>query len=192
MRYALPHTRSTKLSTTRFSPALSNAMVSLLPSTATTLPLPNFMVEHAVADGEVGDRAGRFRDELALDGERAAAALRRRFRRPARGRRRRLSHRGARRGHRCRRRSPACVFLEARRRAAALVARLRALPAGRAVARAEGGHLVEARGAVCRLPCRRSRPWPRSPRRAASGSSSRKREGMLDDHSPCMRRLEAK
>src|SRR5581483_4202014 len=31
------HTRSTKLSTTRFSPALSNAMVSLLPSTATTL-----------------------------------------------------------------------------------------------------------------------------------------------------------
>jgi hypothetical protein len=36
------HTGSTKLSTTRFSPALSNAMVSLLPSTATTLPLPNF------------------------------------------------------------------------------------------------------------------------------------------------------
>ena len=36
------HTRSTKLSTTRFSPALSNAMVSLLPSTSTTLPLPNF------------------------------------------------------------------------------------------------------------------------------------------------------
>src|SRR4051794_19865793 len=36
------HTRSTKLSTTRFSPALSNAMVSLLPSMAVTLPLPNF------------------------------------------------------------------------------------------------------------------------------------------------------
>ena len=36
------HTFSTKLSTTRFSPALSKAMVSLLPSTATTLPLPNF------------------------------------------------------------------------------------------------------------------------------------------------------
>ena len=36
------HTLSTKLSTTRFSPALSKAIVSLLPSTATTLPLPNF------------------------------------------------------------------------------------------------------------------------------------------------------
>ena len=35
------HTRSTKLSTTRFSPALSKRMVSLLPSTAVTLPLPN-------------------------------------------------------------------------------------------------------------------------------------------------------
>src|SRR5262249_43140732 len=35
-------TFSTKLSTTRFSPALSKAMVSLLPSTTTTLPLPNF------------------------------------------------------------------------------------------------------------------------------------------------------
>ena len=38
----LIQTFSTKLSTTRFSPALSNAIVSLLPSTATTLPLPNF------------------------------------------------------------------------------------------------------------------------------------------------------
>ena len=37
-----PHTLSTKLSTTRFSPALSNLIVSLLPSTAVTLPLPNF------------------------------------------------------------------------------------------------------------------------------------------------------
>ena len=36
------HTRSTKLSTTRFSPALSNWIVSLLPSMLTTLPLPNF------------------------------------------------------------------------------------------------------------------------------------------------------
>ena len=36
------HTLSTKLSTTRFSPALSKRMVSLLPSTAVTLPLPNF------------------------------------------------------------------------------------------------------------------------------------------------------
>src|SRR3990170_2853980 len=36
------HTLSTKLSTTRFSPALSKRMVRLLPSTAVTLPLPNF------------------------------------------------------------------------------------------------------------------------------------------------------
>ena len=36
------HTRSTKESTTRFSPALSNWMVSLLPSMCVTLPLPNF------------------------------------------------------------------------------------------------------------------------------------------------------
>ena len=36
------HTRSTNESTTRFSPARSNAMVSLLPSTTVTLPLPNF------------------------------------------------------------------------------------------------------------------------------------------------------
>src|SRR5215469_12269274 len=35
------YTRSTKLSTTRFSPAWSNWMESLLPSTAVTLPLPN-------------------------------------------------------------------------------------------------------------------------------------------------------
>src|SRR5262249_1273156 len=41
-RKAVNQTRSTKLSTTRFSPALSNAMVSLLPSIAVTLPLPNF------------------------------------------------------------------------------------------------------------------------------------------------------
>src|SRR5262249_16197235 len=36
------HTRSTKLSTTRFSPARSNRIVSLLPSMAVMLPLPNF------------------------------------------------------------------------------------------------------------------------------------------------------
>lgn len=40
-----PHTLSTKLSTTRFSSDLSKRMVSLLPSTAVTLPLPNFWVE---------------------------------------------------------------------------------------------------------------------------------------------------
>jgi hypothetical protein len=34
----LPYTRSTKLSTTFFSPAFSNAIVSLLPSIFTTLP----------------------------------------------------------------------------------------------------------------------------------------------------------
>jgi hypothetical protein len=37
------HTFSTNRSTTFFSPALSNAMVSLLPSTAITFPLPNFI-----------------------------------------------------------------------------------------------------------------------------------------------------
>ena len=36
------HTRSTKLSTMRFSPAVSNCIVSLLLSIAVTLPLPNF------------------------------------------------------------------------------------------------------------------------------------------------------
>jgi hypothetical protein len=36
------HARSTNESTTRFSPARSNWMVSLLPSTATTSPVPNF------------------------------------------------------------------------------------------------------------------------------------------------------
>src|SRR4051812_992958 len=41
LRFSRLQTRSTKLSTTRFSPALSNWMTSLLPSTATTLPLPN-------------------------------------------------------------------------------------------------------------------------------------------------------
>src|ERR1700683_280321 len=38
----LRHNLSTKLSTTRFSPARSNWIVSLLPSMAVTLPLPNF------------------------------------------------------------------------------------------------------------------------------------------------------
>jgi dihydrofolate synthase/folylpolyglutamate synthase len=36
------YTRSTKLSTTRFLPASSNSMVSLLPSTSVTVPAPNF------------------------------------------------------------------------------------------------------------------------------------------------------
>src|SRR5688572_8603152 len=36
------HAASTKLSTTRFWPALSNSTVSLLPSTAATVPGPNF------------------------------------------------------------------------------------------------------------------------------------------------------
>src|SRR5438309_3968309 len=35
-----------------------------------------FLVEDAVAGGEGGRRAGRFGDQLALDGKRAAAALR--------------------------------------------------------------------------------------------------------------------
>ena len=41
MRRINAQTRSTKRSTTRFPPALSKAMVSLLPSTATTLPSVN-------------------------------------------------------------------------------------------------------------------------------------------------------
>src|SRR5260370_39791931 len=39
---ALCHTRSTKLSTTFFSPAFPKAMVSLLPSILTTWPQPTF------------------------------------------------------------------------------------------------------------------------------------------------------
>ena len=37
----LPHPRSTKVSMTFFSPALSKATVSLLPSTMATVPMPN-------------------------------------------------------------------------------------------------------------------------------------------------------
>ena len=41
-----------------------------------------FLVKHAVADGEGGDGAGRFRDQLALDGEGGARAGGRARRRP--------------------------------------------------------------------------------------------------------------
>jgi len=53
---------------------LSKAMVSLLPSTAVTLPLPNFWwnTRSPVANSE--GRAGGFGDQLALDGERAGTA----------------------------------------------------------------------------------------------------------------------
>ncbi len=39
------------------------------------IAVAELQVEHAVADREVGDRAGRLGDQLALDGERGAAAL---------------------------------------------------------------------------------------------------------------------
>lgn len=39
---ALLQTRSTKLSTTRFCPTVSKSIVSLLPSTSTTVPWPSF------------------------------------------------------------------------------------------------------------------------------------------------------
>src|SRR5207237_2622444 len=93
-----------------------------------------FLVEDAVAGGEGGCRAGRFGDQLALDGERAAAALR--------GGSEALRSRAGLVG----RRVIAAVVLEAAAGAAHAAARLRALPAGGAVARAEMRHLVEARG----------------------------------------------
>src|SRR5262245_37580070 len=101
------------------------------------------LVEHAIADRKLGSRAGRLGDQLALDGERAGAA----------------GAGGA--GHApdggpvSRARwviAPARVLvilafllLAAARAGGAL---LRPLPAGRAVARAEMRHVVEARGAV--------------------------------------------
>src|SRR5262245_63542989 len=91
-----------------------------------------FLVEYAVADGEVGDGARRFGDQLAFDGEwqaRACAAAAEGDALPA------LVIRRIRIG----------VLVEAAAEPAA-PARLRALPAGRAVARAEVGHLVETRG----------------------------------------------
>ncbi len=67
------HTLSTKLSTTRFSPALSNAMVSLLPSIAHHIAVAELLVKHAVAEAEGRGSAGGLGHQLALDGERRPA-----------------------------------------------------------------------------------------------------------------------
>src|SRR5579871_325205 len=87
------------------------------------------LVKHAVAKIEVRRRAGGFRDQLAFDHQRRALRLGGAARRPIR----RLT------------------FLKTVVLASAVAARavgLRALPAGRSVARAEGYQIVEARGAV--------------------------------------------
>ena len=83
-RPAYSHTRSTKLSTTRFSPALSKLNGELVAVDVDDVAVAEFLVEHAVADREGGDGAGGFGDQLAFDGERAAAARRRRGRRACR------------------------------------------------------------------------------------------------------------
>jgi hypothetical protein len=48
------------------SPAFSKAMVSLLPSIF-TMAVAEFLVKHAVVQRELGDGAGGFRDQFALD-----------------------------------------------------------------------------------------------------------------------------
>src|SRR5437870_4387998 len=107
--------------------------------------IAEFLMEHPVADRELGARAGRLGDELALDGERAGATgageaghaldgrpFSRAWARCVIARDRVLV-------------VLALLLLEATRAGGAL---LRALPARRAVARAEMRHVVEARGAV--------------------------------------------
>src|SRR5262249_31001592 len=97
-------------------------------------------MEHAVADRELGGRAGRFGDQLALDGERAGAA--------GAGEARHALDPVARAWWVI---APdvlvilAFLLIEAARAGRAL---LRALPARRPVARAEMRHVVEARGAI--------------------------------------------
>src|SRR5581483_2132315 len=100
-----------------------------------------FLVKDALADGESGAGAGRFGDELAFDHQRAALLCATRAD-PA--------------GFAGQDIRPAVVLPRSVPRRARLVeaahppAALRALPAGRRVARAESGHLVEAAGAVAR------------------------------------------
>src|SRR6516162_8550005 len=96
-----------------------------------------FLVEHAIAHGKGGDGAGRFGDQLAFDGERktaprltARAAMNAPSRSGASGIGHHIVINGVRVG----------ILVEA-------APALRALPARRAVARAEMGHLVETRGA---------------------------------------------
>src|SRR5262249_31195469 len=100
-----------------------------------------FLVKDAVADRELGNGAGRLGNELAFDGERQAAA---RLAARARATAPPLPRCGA-----IHRFLPIWVNVGIVLQAAAAnpAARLRALPARRAVARAEMRHLVEARGA---------------------------------------------
>src|SRR5262249_40600878 len=106
-----------------------------------------FLVEDAVADRELGDGAGGFGDELAFDGARKArarlaarACVHAPSLAPTRGRGPcRVVHRSIAIG------ITLAVVIETAM--AEPAPRLRALPAGRAVARAEMGHLVEARAA---------------------------------------------
>ena len=203
-------------------------MVSLLPSMAVTLPLPNFRwktrspsaksetVPVDLATSSPSMVSGRRRARAAATDPRATASPGRASaadlplagggeRAPACGR---ASPRRSRAGRRrSRRRVVAIVVVRSSPRAVAAVEAaavaaaapraslcLRALPAGRAVARAEMRHVVEARGADIAVA---AHPAPKPPllsvtSTSASGSSSRKREGMFDCHSPCMRRLVAK
>src|SRR5579883_1177393 len=96
-----------------------------------------FLVKHAIADRKGRDRPGRFRHQLALDGERRAH-------RPLRDARRGL--------HAVRRRRGVLVEVVLGRvvELPAPAARLGALPARRRIGRAEALHLVEARGGVAR------------------------------------------
>ena len=220
------HTRSTKLSTTRFSPALSNAMVSLLPSMAVTLPLPNFRWKTrsptAKAETVPVDLATSSPSMVSGPRRRSRAKAARRLAAhpppcpsPSRGEGTpvarpprpacacaRVARRRARRPRRSRAvassklvlaRTPSFAVVAGARRFRA--PRLRALPAGRRVARAEMRHLVEARAAGVAVGAHARAPKPplaSFTSTCASGSSSRKRDGMLDDHRPCMRRLAAK
>jgi len=52
------HTRATKLSNTRFSPALSKRMVSLVSAHRGDVAVAEFLVEDAVAHVEAAVRAG--------------------------------------------------------------------------------------------------------------------------------------
>ena len=181
----------TKLSTTRFSPALSNWMVSLLPSTAVTLPLPNFWwnTRSPIAKAETVPVDLATSSPSMVSGRRgAAAAVDALPTLPLRGRGRRGAGRDRRR--RIARHVVEAVVVEA---VAPVLVPLRALPAGRAVARAE----MRSSRRSARRRCCRSRMPPKPPFDSvtstwASGNSSRKREGMFDVHSPCMRRLVAK
>src|SRR5215470_679607 len=101
------------------------------------------LVKHAVAHGKLGAGAGRLGDQLALDGERAGAAGAGEAAHALDGRARARGIRVVARRHVLV--ILALVLLETARAGRAL---LRALPARRAVGRAEMRHVVEARATV--------------------------------------------